>query len=65
MFHSIKLWEASELVAEHSYSFAHTNIITSVDVKPASDSIFISTSLDCEAVVWDVRESKPATGKII
>ncbi|KAK0090999.1 hypothetical protein PV326_003889 [Microctonus aethiopoides] len=62
MDYCIKLWEASELVAEHSYSFAHTNIITSVDVKPASDSVFISTSLDCEAVVWDVRESKPATG---
>lgn len=56
----LKVWDIAELIATHSYGTAHTEIITCVDTQPKSDAIFASTSLDGEALVWDIRESKPA-----
>ncbi|XP_034937934.1 methylosome protein 50-like [Chelonus insularis] len=57
----IKVWHAAELLAENSFSSCHTGIITSVDVMPKSDSVFASTSLDCDALIWDIKQSTPAT----
>lgn len=48
------------LIATHSYSFAHVNCITGTDVKPMCDSVFASTSLHGDALMWDIRKSKPA-----
>ncbi|KAK9308694.1 hypothetical protein QLX08_001416 [Tetragonisca angustula] len=56
----IKVWDISELMATYSFGFAHTDIITCVDAKPESDTEFVSTSYDCEALMWDIRLSKPA-----
>ncbi|EFN72018.1 Methylosome protein 50 [Camponotus floridanus] len=42
----LKVWDIEDLVATYSYNFAHTDIITSTDVKPMCSSEFISTSLD-------------------
>ncbi|XP_015117051.1 methylosome protein 50 [Diachasma alloeum] len=56
----LKVWETSTMLAEHSYQTAHIAIITSVDVLSKSDTVFVSTSLDSEAVIWDVRTPKPA-----
>ncbi|XP_063979314.1 methylosome protein WDR77-like [Diachasmimorpha longicaudata] len=56
----LKVWEVSSMLAVHSYQTAHIAIITSVDVLSKSDSSFVSTSLDSEAVIWDVRIPKPA-----
>ncbi|XP_033340350.2 methylosome protein WDR77 [Megalopta genalis] len=60
MDYCIKVWDTAELLATHSFSFAHTDIVTSVDVQPKSSSTFVSTSLDCEALIWDIRQSEPA-----
>ncbi|XP_057342023.1 methylosome protein 50-like [Microplitis mediator] len=57
----IKVWQISDLLAEYSFLNAHTNSITCVDVMPKNDWIFGSTSLDCQAFIWDLRQSKPAT----
>ncbi|KAL6429327.1 hypothetical protein ACFW04_008199 [Cataglyphis niger] len=56
----LKVWDVEDLVATYSYSFAHTDIITSTDVKPMCSSEFISTSLDGELLLWDIRRAKPA-----
>lgn len=60
MDYCLKVWDIEDLVATYSYSFAHTDIITSTDVKPMSSSEFISTSLDGESLLWDVRRAEPA-----
>lgn len=60
MDYCIKVWDLEELLTQKSFGFAHTDIITSIDVQPKSDTTFISVSLDCEALIWDIRQSKPA-----
>lgn len=57
---SLKVWDVEDLIATYSYSFAHTDIITGTDVKAMCTSIFASTSLDGESLLWDVRRAKPA-----
>lgn len=47
-------------MATYSFGFAHTDTITCIDVKPESNTEFASTSSDCEALMWDIRQSKPA-----
>lgn len=56
----IKIWDISELIATYSFNFAHTDLITCVNVKPGSNTEFVSTSYDCEALMWDVRLTRPA-----
>ncbi|XP_012218216.1 methylosome protein WDR77 [Linepithema humile] len=56
----LKVWDVEDLIATYSYSFAHTDVITSTDVKAMSTSVFVSTSLDGESLLWDVRRAKPA-----
>ena len=60
MDYCIKVWDIAELLATYSFGFAHTDIVTCVDAQPGSNTTFVSTSLDCEALLWDVRQAKPA-----
>lgn len=60
MDYCIKVWDTAELIATHSFSFAHTDVVTSIDVQPRSTTTFVSTSLDCEALIWDIRQQNPA-----
>ncbi|XP_076287392.1 methylosome protein WDR77 [Lasioglossum baleicum] len=60
MDYCIKVWDTAELIATLSFSFAHTDIVTSIDVQPRSTTTFVSTSLDCEALIWDIRQQNPA-----
>ncbi|XP_066590331.1 methylosome protein WDR77-like [Prorops nasuta] len=60
MDYCIKIWNVSELLSVNTFQFAHTNIVTSVDTKPNSNSTFVSTSLDQEALIWDIRLPLPA-----
>ncbi|KAG8039889.1 hypothetical protein G9C98_000618 [Cotesia typhae] len=46
-------------VCQHDDSI--TSTITCVDVMPKNDWIFGSTSLDCEAILWDLRQPKPSS----
>ncbi|XP_077265189.1 methylosome protein WDR77 [Temnothorax americanus] len=57
----LKIWDAEDLIASYSYSFAHTDIITGTDVKPTCNSTFVSVSFDSESLLWDIRRAKPAT----
>lgn len=61
LLYSIKVWQISDLYAEYTYLNAHTSTITCVDVMPKNDWIFGSTSLDCEAILWDLRQPKPSS----
>ncbi|KAG7188114.1 hypothetical protein KM043_015961 [Ampulex compressa] len=56
----IKVWNIPELIAVHSFNYAHTDIVTCVVSQPESESTFASTSLDNTALIWDIRQSKPA-----
>jgi len=56
----LKVWNLTDLIAEYSFNGAHRNIISCVDARPKSDDTFASSSLDGEAVMWDVRKEKPA-----
>jgi len=59
---SIKVWDTTEMITTASFNQAQANAITSVAVQPESDSVFVSTSLDSEALIWDIRDPKPAVG---
>lgn len=60
VLYSIKVWDISELMATQSFNSAHIDAITCVDVKPESNTEFVSTSMDCEGLLWDLRQGKPA-----
>ncbi|KOC67425.1 Methylosome protein 50 [Habropoda laboriosa] len=56
----IKVWDVTELMVTQSFDYAHIDTVTCVDVKPKSNTEFASTSSDCEALLWDIRQIKPA-----
>ncbi|KAL0126235.1 hypothetical protein PUN28_004986 [Cardiocondyla obscurior] len=56
----LKIWDTEDLISTYSYSYAHTDVITSTDVKPMCNSIFVSVSFDNESLLWDIRRAKPA-----
>ncbi|XP_012263031.2 methylosome protein 50-like [Athalia rosae] len=60
MDYCIKVWDMVELYSTHSFSPAHTEIITCVQSQPKSSNVFASTSLDRDVLLWDLRQSKPA-----
>lgn len=66
LFFSIKVWNVTEdLKSMYSYNSAHCDTITCVSAQPKSDSIFASTSVDSNALTWDIRKAKPAHGRKI
>ncbi|XP_012143668.1 methylosome protein WDR77 isoform X2 [Megachile rotundata] len=56
----LKVWDLVELIVTYSFGYAQTDVITCVHVQPQSTTTFASTSLDGEALMWDIRQSKPA-----
>jgi methylosome protein 50 len=52
----------AEIITTYSFHQAQTDIITSVETQFGSDAVFLSTSMDCEALLWDIRKTKPAIG---
>lgn len=57
---SIKVWNLEELVAEHSYK-AHWDAVLSAVWHPENPNLFISCSKDGRLLLWDLRNSKPAS----
>lgn len=59
----IIVWDMAEgLGSTCSYNSAHKDTVTCVDAQPRSNSIFTSTSIDGDALTWDIRKPKPAHG---
>lgn len=56
----IKIWDVIELTVIKSFDYAHIDTVTCTDVRPESDTEFVSTSSDCEGLLWDIRQAKPA-----
>lgn len=56
----IKVWDVENLISTHSFHYGHTDIVTGVDVQRSNNSVFISSSFDSCALMWDIRKSKPA-----
>ena len=50
------------MITTSSYHQAQTDVVTSVETQVNSDVVFLSTSMDSEALLWDTRKSKPALG---
>ncbi|XP_014210089.1 methylosome protein 50-like [Copidosoma floridanum] len=59
---NIKIWDTTEMITTLSFNQAQTNVITGIAAQFESDTVFVSTSLDSEALLWDIRDPKPATG---
>lgn len=57
--HSIKVWNP-ELKPLHTYN-AHSDIVWNVQSHPTDPDLFMSCSQDGKVVLWDMRESKPAS----
>lgn len=64
LFFSLKVWEQEMFIPVSSYETAHTKKITSIDVMPNVQSVFLSTSMDCKSTIWDTKKSTPAQGNI-
>ncbi|XP_058791274.1 methylosome protein WDR77-like [Phymastichus coffea] len=58
----IKIWDTTEILATTFFNQAQTDIITCVQTQVNSNSVFLSTSMDHEALIWDIRKTKPAIG---
>lgn len=57
--HGIKVWN-TDLTSLYTYR-AHSDIVWDVQCHPTEPALFLSCSQDGKIVLWDVRESKPAT----
>jgi len=57
--HSVKIWNP-ELNSLHSFR-AHSDIVWDVQYHPSDPALFMSCSQDGKVILWDSRESKPAT----
>ncbi|XP_046833945.1 methylosome protein 50-like isoform X1 [Vespa crabro] len=56
----IKVWDISNLMSIDSFHSSHIDVVTGIDVQQGSNSVFISSSLDNCALMWDTRKRKPA-----
>ncbi|KAI4489579.1 hypothetical protein M0802_011016 [Mischocyttarus mexicanus] len=56
----IKVWDISNLICTDSFHPSHIDFVTGVDVQHGNNSVFVSSSLDNCALMWDLRKSKPA-----
>lgn len=56
---SIKVWNP-DLTPLHTYN-AHSDIVWSLQSHPTESALFLSCSQDGRVVVWDTRDSKPAS----
>lgn len=59
---SIKVWDTSEMLATSSFNNAQTDVVTCVEAQTGSDAVFVSTSMDSEALLWDTRKTNSALG---
>ncbi|KAK7107597.1 hypothetical protein V1264_015495 [Littorina saxatilis] len=57
--HTIKVWNP-DLTSLYTYK-AHSDIVWDVQCHPTEPALFLSCSQDGKTVLWDSRESKPAT----
>jgi len=59
---SIKVWDTDDLFAINTYQSAHSHHVTCVEyTHEAGSYVFASCGLDGAALLWDPRQSKPAT----
>ncbi|XP_046435347.1 methylosome protein 50 [Neodiprion fabricii] len=61
MDYCVKVWDTVEMYSSHTFSPAHTDTVTCVQAQPKSIDIFASISLDHDALLWDLRQQKPAS----
>lgn len=57
----INVWDNNSLEIQHKYSPAHSMEITNVSSSLDEGVIFSSCSLDGSALLWDLKQSKPAS----
>lgn len=50
------------MLSTASFNQAQTDVITCVETQVNNNSVFVSTSMDSEALIWDTRKNKPASG---
>ncbi|KAL7635543.1 UNVERIFIED_CONTAM: hypothetical protein RMT77_014612 [Armadillidium vulgare] len=58
---SIRVWDCHTKACTHNYTPAHTQEVTSISPHPKHPEMFLSSSLDGNVLLWDLRASKPAS----
>lgn len=58
----IKIWNyAADLHSISTMTFAHTDEITGISASHSKEPLFVSSSLDRSALLWDLRKTRPAS----
>lgn len=57
----VRLWDLETMTPLRTYSGAHQHWVTGVSCHPGHHSRFATCSLDGFVLLWDTRDSKPAT----
>ncbi|XP_066951299.1 methylosome protein WDR77 isoform X2 [Macrobrachium rosenbergii] len=58
---SIRLWDSEGYRVVRLFSVAHSQPVTSVAPHPSNDQIFLSTGMDGNVLLWDLRCLRPAS----
>ncbi|XP_067621490.1 protein valois isoform X1 [Eurosta solidaginis] len=57
-----KVWDmgCADLFSIHTFRYAHTDVVSDVATSNKDASVFATCSLDYSALLWDIRQTRPA-----
>lgn len=58
---SIRMWDCQTSTAVRLLSLAHSQQITGVSAHPSNEQLFLSSGMDGNVLLWDLRCQKPAS----
>lgn len=58
---SIRVWDCQTTVVVRSLSVAHSQPVTGIASHPSDDQLFLSSGMDGNVLLWDLRCPKPAS----
>ncbi|XP_067621491.1 protein valois isoform X2 [Eurosta solidaginis] len=59
---TLKVWDmgCADLFSIHTFRYAHTDVVSDVATSNKDASVFATCSLDYSALLWDIRQTRPA-----
>lgn len=61
--YSIRVWDCQTSVVVRLLSVAHSQQVTGIAAHPSDDQLFLSSGMDGNVLLWDLRCPKPASCK--
>ncbi|XP_047470902.1 methylosome protein 50-like isoform X1 [Penaeus chinensis] len=58
---SIRIWDSHTSIVSRLLSVAHSQQVTGLAPHPSNDQVFLSTGMDGNVLLWDLRLQKPAS----